>query len=88
MIAHTAQLTLPHELETVFDMVTKNGARAARLSGYGIAPGCQADLVVIDAPSVQESLRLQPPRRYVIKAGEVVAESVLTQRILGLGAET
>jgi len=88
MIAHTAQLTLPHELEQVFDMVTENAARAARLSGYGIAPGCQADLVVIDAPSVHESLRLQPPRLYVIKAGAVVAASVLTQRILGLGVET
>src|SRR5215831_2675195 len=32
MMAHSAQLTLPHELEQVFDMVTVNGARAARLT--------------------------------------------------------
>ena len=31
MMAHTAQLTLPHELEQVIDMVTVNAARAARL---------------------------------------------------------
>jgi cytosine deaminase len=57
MMAHTAQLTLPHELEQVLDMVTVNAARAARLSDYGIAPGKKADLVVLGAPSVREALR-------------------------------
>src|SRR5262244_1938481 len=37
MIAHVAQLTLPHELEQVMDMVTVNSARAARVKSYGIA---------------------------------------------------
>src|SRR2546426_289541 len=46
MIAHVAQLTLPHELEQAIDMVTVNAAKAARLADYGIAPGCRADLVV------------------------------------------
>lgn len=81
MIAHTAQLTLPHELGQVFDMVTVNAARAARLADYGIAPGCRADLVVIDAPSVHEALRLQPPRLHVVKNGREVARSVLTQEL-------
>src|SRR5262249_54857395 len=63
MMAHTAQLTLPRELEQVFDMVTTNAARAARLDDYGIAPGRRADLVVFDAPSIHEALRTQPPRR-------------------------
>lgn len=81
MIAHTAQLTLPHELEQAFDMVTVNAARAARLADYGIAPGCRADLVVIDAPSVHEALRLQPPRLHVVKNGREVARSVLTQEL-------
>ncbi len=39
MMAHVAQLTLPHELEQVMDMITVNSARAARVSDYGIAPG-------------------------------------------------
>src|SRR5262249_26884067 len=83
MMAHTAQLTLPHELEQVLDMVTVNAARAARLQGYGIAPGCRPDLVVIDAPSVHEALRLGPPRRHVIKDGREVARAALTQELLG-----
>jgi cytosine deaminase len=81
MMAHTAQLTLPHELEQVFDMVTTNAARAARLDDYGIAAGRRADLVVIDAPSVHEALRTQPPRRHVVKDGREVARATLTREL-------
>jgi cytosine/creatinine deaminase len=82
MLAHVAQLTLPHELEQVMDMITINAARAARVSDYGIAPGMTADLVVVDAPSVHEALRLQPPRLYVFKDGREVARSTMSQELL------
>jgi cytosine/creatinine deaminase len=82
MIAHVAQLTLPHELEQAVDMVTINSAKAARVSGYGIAAGCRADLVVVDAPSVHEALRLQPVRRHVFKDGCEVARSSTTRQLL------
>jgi cytosine/creatinine deaminase len=82
MLAHVAQLTLPEELETVMDTVTVNSARAARLSDYGIAPGMRADLVVVGARSVQEALRMQPPRRHVFKDGREVARATLTQTLL------
>jgi cytosine deaminase len=81
MMAHTAQLTLPYELEQVLDMITVNAARAARLSDYGIAPGKRADLVVLGAPSVREALRLQPPRRHVIKTGFEVARTTMKQEL-------
>jgi cytosine deaminase len=81
LMAHVAQLTLPHELEQVFDMVTVNAARAARLDDYGIAPGRRADLVVIDAPSIHEALRNQPPRRHVIKDGQEVARATLLREL-------
>ena len=82
MLAHVAQLTLPHELEQVMDTITVNAARAARISDYGIAPGTPADLVVVDAPSVHEALRLQPPRLYVFKDGGEVARSAMSQELL------
>jgi cytosine/creatinine deaminase len=78
MMAHTAQLTLPQELEEVFDMITTNAARAARLEDYGIAPGRRADLVILDASSVHEALRTQPPRRHVIHEGREVARATLS----------
>jgi cytosine deaminase len=82
MVAHVAQLTLPHELEQVIDMITVNAARAARVADYGIAPGMRADLVVVDAPSAHEALRLQPPRLHVFKDGRAVARSTMTQELL------
>src|SRR6195256_1958577 len=82
MMGHVAQLTLPHELEQAMSMVTENAARAARVAGYGIAPGMPADLVVVGAPSLHEALRLQPPRLHVFKNGREVARSTLTQELL------
>jgi cytosine deaminase len=82
MLAHVAQLTLPHELDQVMDMVTANAARAARLSKYGVAPGMRADLVVVGCPSVHEALRLQPPRLHVFKDGREVARSSISQQLL------
>jgi cytosine deaminase len=82
MIAHVAQLTLPHELEQVADMITANSAKAARVEDYGIAAGCRADLVIVGAPSVHEALRLQPARRQVFKDGREIARSTATQELL------
>jgi cytosine deaminase len=82
MMAHVAQLTLPHELEQAISMITENAAKAARVADYGIAPGKRADLVVVGAPSVHEAIRLQPPRAHVFKRGRIVARSTITQELL------
>ena len=82
MMAHVAQLTLPHELEQVMDMVTVNAAKCARLKDYGIASGMTANVVVVGAPSTHEALRVQPPRRHVFRKGREVARSTLTQELL------
>jgi cytosine/creatinine deaminase len=82
MMAHVAQLTLPHELEQVADMITINSAKAARVTDYGIAVGCRADLVIIDAPSVHEALRQQPLGRRVLKDGREIARSSATRKLL------
>jgi len=80
-MAHVAQLTYPPQLETVIDMVTINAARAMRLKRYGTEPGNRADLVLVDAPTVHEALRLIPPRRLVFHRGRLVAEGRL-ERVL------
>jgi cytosine deaminase len=72
--AHVAHLTYPSELETVFDMITTNPARAMRLADYGVEPGDRADLVLIEAGSVREAMRMIPPRRAVLYGGRLVAE--------------
>ena len=55
------------------------------VSGYGIEPGCTADLVVLDADSMQEALRLQAARRWVIRRGSIVASTHTTTTIHGGG---
>jgi cytosine deaminase len=75
--AHVAQLTYPPQLDTVLDMVTVNAARAMRLEGYGTEPGDRADLVVLEAPTVHDALRLVPPRRFVFYGGRLLAQTRL-----------
>lgn len=72
--AHAAHLSAPDEIRTVFRMMTYNAARTLGvLHDYG-AVGKRADLVVIDAVSVKDAIRMQPDRRWVIKRGKIIAE--------------
>ncbi|MBA7594624.1 Cytosine deaminase [subsurface metagenome] len=72
--AHAAHLSTLDEIRTVFRMMTYNAARTLGvLHDYG-AVGKRADLVVIDAVSVKDAIRMQPDRRWVIKGGKIIAE--------------
>lgn len=71
---HVAQMTHPAEMHRCFDMVTVGNARIMGLEGYGLAPGCIASLVVIDAGDPVEALRLRPDRLAVVSKGKVVSE--------------
>jgi cytosine deaminase len=75
LLVHAAQLTTPDQLSGAIDCVRSSAARVLRLDGYGIAPGCRGDLVIVDAASSEEALRLQAARRWVIRAGRVAAET-------------
>ena len=63
-------------LEKVWQTMTTNSARMLRLASYGLAAGCAADLVVLDAPSVPEAVLQQATRLAVFKAGQQVAGSL------------
>jgi cytosine deaminase len=78
--AHAAQLSQPPQIEQLFAMPTTNAARVLRLADYGLEPGCLADLAILDAADAAEAIRLQAPRRWVIKRGRVVAETELRRR--------
>jgi cytosine/creatinine deaminase len=76
-MSHVARLTTPQGLRTCLDMVTVNAAQAVRLPNYGLAVGRTADLVLLDGRSPREALRLQRPRPFVIKKGQVLVEHEL-----------
>lgn len=83
-MCHSAFLGSPLEMEIAYDIITFNGAKAMRLQNYGIEPGCSADLVILEAKSVHEALRMQPERIYVIKKGRVVARNKVEREIIML----
>jgi cytosine/creatinine deaminase len=74
-VCHTCHMTYPDEMRAVFGFVTENAARALRLEGYGVAPGCRADLNVLAAPTIQHVLRLQQAPVWVIAQGEILAHN-------------
>jgi cytosine deaminase len=75
LLAVGAQFSSRASIETLYDMATVNGARIMRRPDHGLEVGAHADLVVVDAPSVQEAYRTQPPRLAVIHDGRVVARN-------------
>ncbi len=84
-MAHTAHLTYAGEIDTVFDMVTVNAARAMRLERYGLAIGDAGDLVVWEATTVREALARQRPPAWVVRGGAVVARTTVTSELMPRG---
>ena len=72
---HVAQMTSLDGIRHCFDAVTENAARILHLDGYGIAPGCRADLVVLQAADPFEAIRLKAARLLVLRAGKVIARN-------------
>ncbi|MGI3167918.1 amidohydrolase family protein [Pseudooceanicola sp. C21-150M6] len=74
MALHATQLGSQDDKRALFDCVTVNSARIMGLEGYGLAPGCRADMVILQANDPAEAIRLRPNRLKVIRAGKVIAE--------------
>jgi len=81
---HVAQMTHPDEMRRSYDMVTVENARILGLRDYGLEPGCQASLVVLDAGDPVEALRLRPARLAVISKGGLVSRQPRGDARLGL----
>ncbi|MCA0847015.1 amidohydrolase family protein [Salipiger thiooxidans] len=71
---HVAQMTSPEEMQRCFTMVTEENAKIMHLDDYGLAVGKAASLVVLDAGSAIEALRLRPDRLCVIAKGRLVSQ--------------
>jgi cytosine deaminase len=72
---HVAQMTGQDAMRACFKAVTETPAKILGLDGYGLQPGCHADLVLLDAGDPVEAIRLRAARRLVLRRGQVVAES-------------
>jgi cytosine deaminase len=72
---HVAQMTGQEAMHQCFLAVTQTPACILGLDGYGLDPGCHADLVILDAGSTIEAIRLRAARRHVIRRGRIVSQS-------------
>jgi len=70
---HVGQMTSQAGMRQCFDAVTVNPARLLGLEGYGIAPGCHADFVLLHARSPVDAIRLRAARLGVWRRGQRVA---------------
>ncbi len=75
VLAHLAHMSGADELRRLMNMITTNSAAALGLVDYGLLEGGSADLVVFDAPTDVDALRLVAPRFLVLRAGRVVART-------------
>ena len=73
--AQVLQYGTKAQLEEVLRMVTTRPARNALLRDYGLAEGCRADLVVLDAPTAREAVISGAARSWVFKDGRMTVKN-------------
>jgi cytosine deaminase len=72
LAAHLLWMTTKRELETLYDMITVNAARAMNIKEHALKIGAPANLVVLAAPNVLEALREHRAPLYVISHGKLI----------------
>lgn len=75
MAIHAAHLSSLDDMRAAFAAVTTVPAQILGLEGYGLEPGCHADLVLLEASDPIEAIRLKATRLAVVRRGKVVART-------------
>jgi cytosine/creatinine deaminase len=73
VMVHLGHMSGDAELRRLIEMITYAPAAALGLENYGLAVGNPADLVVFDAPTEADALRLIASRYLVLRDGRPVA---------------
>ncbi|MEM7440132.1 MAG: amidohydrolase family protein [Pseudomonadota bacterium] len=72
---HVGHLSSRADMAWCFDAVTSNSAKVMGLDGYGLAKGCAANFVLLQATDPIEAIRLRAHRLAVIRNGRKIASS-------------
>jgi cytosine deaminase len=75
MAVHVGHLTALDAIRACYDAITVNAAKILHLDRYGIAPGCRADLVLLQAADPFEAIRLKATRLLVMRNGKTIART-------------
>ena len=71
---HVAQMTSQAGMRQCFEAVTTNAAKVMGLQAYGIALGCDASFVLLQARDPIEAIRLRATRLKVWRKGRLLSE--------------
>ncbi len=72
---HVAQMTSQQGMRQCFDAVTTHAAKVMHLQGYGLAPGCDASFVLLQARDTIDAIRLRANRLMVWRKGKLLAQT-------------
>ena len=75
-----AHLSGYNQISQLMDMVTVNSARTMCIADYGIAEGNTANMVLLDAETDFDAVRLTAEALYVIRNGEIISTTVPASR--------
>jgi cytosine deaminase len=75
VLAHLGHMSGAEELPRLIDMITVDAATTLALPENRLRPGDPADLVVFDAPTDVDALRLVARRTLVLRGGRVLARA-------------
>lgn len=73
LLAYRNNFRRDDDIRMALDIATFGGAQIIGAEGYGLEPGCAADLVVVDGENQLEAIFERPARWLVMKAGRIVA---------------
>jgi cytosine/creatinine deaminase len=84
-LPHLLWMMTRQEIASLYDMITVEPAKALNLTGFGLAVGAPANLVVLDQPDEVEALRYHAPPVHVISHGKRL-DAAKMQAIVAAGA--
>ncbi|MCX7230139.1 MAG: amidohydrolase family protein [Burkholderiales bacterium] len=70
------------DVALAFHTCTRGGADVMRIDGYGLEPGCAADLLIVPGETVTDAVVSRPMDRVVVKRGAVVARGGTCTRLV------
>jgi cytosine deaminase len=72
LAAHMLWMMARPQIDTLYDMVTVNAAKALRLDNYGLRPGGSANLVVLAQSDLIDAVRFHAQPMHVVSNGKIV----------------
>ena len=73
LLGYRSNFHQDEDLDVTLDIVTQGGAKVMGFDNHAILPGSHADLVLVAAVTIAETVVAFHPRKLVIRHGQIVA---------------